>query len=106
MNLEKLSETHQRWVKQLEADYSELPMGMAEALVRLWLKKPDFFSSENMENIKNTEVPQLEKTVGSAHIATPDEISIIEEKLREHRKRGELIPDKISEIPAESAKII
>jgi hypothetical protein len=93
MRLEKLSETHQRWVKQLEADYRDLPMGMAEALVRLYLKKPEFFKRENLEAIKGIEVPQLNKTVGSAHIASPDEIAAIEEKLQEHRKRGELIHD-------------
>jgi hypothetical protein len=54
VNLEKLSENHQKWVKQLENDFADLPMGMAEALVRLWLKKPEFFKQENLDNIKNT----------------------------------------------------
>jgi hypothetical protein len=78
-----------------------MPMGMADALVRLWLKKPEFFTKENLENMKNTDdVPVLEKTVGSAHIATPEEIQVIEQKLIEHQKRGELVQNtSIEEVP-------
>jgi hypothetical protein len=102
-NLPELSETHQKWVWQLENDYVDMPMGMADALVRLWLKRPEFFTQENLANMKNTDdVPVLEKTVGSAHIATPEEIQAIEQKLIEHQKRGELVQNtSIEEVPGD-----
>lgn len=80
------------WIKNIESDFDDLPVGLPEALVRLYLIKPEFFSKENVEKMRAEPPPKLNKTMGEMNIVTGDEDAEIQKTIDALHAPAETLP--------------
>ena len=92
-----MTETQQKWAENLRNDFEDLPIGMAEGLVKLYLTKPEFFTEENLEKLKNEPPPDLEKGIGDVYLAGPEEVAEIERKIKESLPQAQLESETLSD---------
>lgn len=97
MSRPELTETQKNWVKYLQSDFDDLPIGVAEGLVRLYMDKPDFFTKENFEKMKDEPVEWLTKTQGTMEIMTPEEVEKLEARIKESSLRAQQESETVSD---------
>jgi hypothetical protein len=76
-----LTKEHCKWIAELEAENKDLPMGYARAMVTWYLENPEIFTEAQIQKWRDTPVPKLEKTFGSAETYTGAEADAIYEKM-------------------------
>lgn len=78
-----------------------MPAGFARAAIQLYAQDPSLLSKENIDRWAATPPPVRETVPGEAHVMSPEEVAIFEEKVAafESTKHAEFVPasDNISE---------